>query len=145
PAGAVTTGTFSIAFNELGQNPVSVNLENEEAGLAIDNVRHCVVEVREKVPLLIVEGDLKTKGTPEGDGYFLQQLFSESQRGFDVLMRTPADLERLTLDQFPSIFICNAGRLTDKAVQALEKYVRGGGGLVFFMGNEIKQDFYNKL
>ena len=145
PPGSVTTGTFTVAFNELGQNPISVNLENEDAGLAADNVRHAVVEVREKVPLLIIEGDLKTKGTPESDGYFLQSLFSESTRGFDVLMRTPNDLEKLNLEQFPSIFILNVPRLSDKAVQALERYVRAGGGVAFFMGNEVKPDFYNKL
>jgi hypothetical protein len=145
PAGTVTTGSFSIPFDQLGQNPVSVNLENEETGLTIDNVRHCVVEVREKVPLLVIEGDSKTKGTPDGDGYFLQQLFSESTRGFDVLMRTPNDLEKLNLEEFPSIFLLNVARLTDKAVQALEKFVQGGGGLAFFMGKDVKQDFYNKL
>src|SRR5262249_29193559 len=145
PAGQITTGTFLISFEQLGQNPVSVQLENEEAGLAIDNVRHTVVEVREKVPLLVIEGDLKTKATPDGDGYYLQQLFSESTRGFNVVMRTPAALEKLNLEQFPSIFVLNVGRLTDGAVKALEKYVRGGGGLAFFMGNEVKPDFFNKL
>ncbi len=145
PAGSVTTGTFTVAFDQLGQNPISVNLENEEAGLAADNVRHAVVEIREKVPLLIIEGDLKTKGTSDSDGYFLQSLFSESTRGFDVLMRTPNDLEKLDLEQFPSIYVLNAARLSDKAVQALEKYVRSGGGLAFFMGNEVRPDFYNKL
>jgi Aerotolerance regulator N-terminal len=145
PAGSITTGTFSVAFDQLGQNPVSVNLENEETGLLVDNVRHAVVEVREKVPLLIIEGDLKSKGTQDSDGYFLQSLFSESTRGFDVVTRTPIDLEKLPLEQYPSIFVLNVARLSDKATQALEKYVRGGGGVVFFMGSEIKPDYYNKL
>src|SRR5262249_60767577 len=48
PAGQITTGTFLISFEQLGQNPVSVQLENEEAGLAIDNVRHTVVRARHK-------------------------------------------------------------------------------------------------
>src|SRR5262249_53748315 len=123
PAGSVTTGTFSVAFDQLGQNPVSVNLEHEDGALAADNVRHAAVKVREKVPLLIIEGDLKTKGTQDSDGYFLQSLFSESTRGFDVVMRGPNDLEKLNLEQFPSIFVLNVARLTEKATQALEKYV----------------------
>ncbi|MCX7700271.1 MAG: hypothetical protein N2039_05295, partial [Gemmataceae bacterium] len=145
PPGSITVGTFLIAFDQLGFNHVSVNLEAEEAGLAIDNVRHAVVEVREKVPLLIVEGDPRTKGTPEGDGYYLQQLFSESTRGFDVLLRGPADLERLDLDTFPSIFLLNVPRLSDKATEALERYIRRGGGVAFFLGSETKVDYFDKL
>jgi hypothetical protein len=145
PAGSVTAGTFLIAFDQLGPNHVSVNLEPEEAGLALDNIRHTVVEVREKVPLLIIEGDARSHGTPESDGYFLQQLFSESTRGFEVMSRSPNDLERLDLEQFPSIFLLNVGRLNEKAVAALERYVHQGGGLAFFLGNEVKPDFYEKL
>jgi hypothetical protein len=144
-ANAVTIGTFMVAFDQLGPNPVSANLENEEAGLAIDNVRHAAVEVREKVPLLIVEGDVKTKGTSEGDGYYLKSLFSESTRGFDVVMRGAADLEKLNLEVFPSIFLLNVPRFSDAAVKKLEEYVRKGGGACFALGPEVKPDFYNKL
>lgn len=145
PAGSITTGTFLVAFDQLGANHVTVHLEPEEAGLTLDNVRHTVVEVREKVPLLIVEGDQRHKGTPESDGYFLQQLFSESTRGFEVLLRSPSDLDRLELDPFPSLFLLNVGRLSDAAIASLERYVRRGGGVAFFLGSETKPDFYDKL
>jgi hypothetical protein len=143
--GTVTVGTFMISFDQLGANPVSVNLENEEAGLLIDNTRFAVVDVRERLPLLIVEGDSKFKGTPEGEAYFLQSLFAESTRGYDVQLRNAADLEKLDLSQYPSIYLLNVPRLSDKATQNIEKYVAAGGGLVFAMGNEIKPDYYNKL
>src|SRR4029077_12850443 len=104
PANTVTTGNFLLTFDPLGAHPISVNLENEEAGLAIDNVRFAAVEVRERVPLLLVEGDPKTRGTPDGDGYYLNSLFSESTRGIDVVMKQPLDLEKLDLEKFPSIF-----------------------------------------
>ncbi|HEV3142487.1 MAG TPA: BatA domain-containing protein [Gemmataceae bacterium] len=142
--GTVTNGNFMITFDQLGPNPVSVNLENEEAGLAIDNTRHAVVEVREKVPLLMIEGDPKTKGTSESDAYYLNSLFSESTRGFDVILKTPLDLEKIDLDNYPSIFLLNVPRLTEKAQQQVEKYVRNGGGIAFFMGPEVKPEFYNK-
>ena len=145
PANTVTVGNFMVSFDQLGANPVSVNLENEEAGLAIDNVRFATVDVRERVPLLLVEGDPKTRGTADGDGYYLNSLFSESTRGFNVLVKAPQDLEKLDLDQFPTIFLLNVPRLTDVAVQRLEKYVRNGGGLSFFLGSEVKPDFYNAL
>jgi hypothetical protein len=144
PPGTITTGNFMISFDQLGPNPVSVNLENEEAGLAIDNTRHAVVEVREKVPLLMVEGDPKTKGTGDSDAYYLNSLFSESTRGFEVVLKTPLDLEKIDLDVYPSVFLLNVARLSEKAQQNVEKYVRNGGGVAFFMGPEVKPEFYNK-
>jgi hypothetical protein len=144
PPGTVTTGSFLLTFDELGPNPVSVNLENEEAGLAIDNTRHAVVEVREKVPLLMIEGDPKTKGTGDSDAYYLNSLFSESTRGFEVVVKTPLDLEKIDLEVYPSIFLLNVPRLSEKAQQQVEKYVRNGGGVAFFMGPEVKPEFYNK-
>ena len=143
PPNSVTNGNFIVTFDQLGPNPISVNLESEEAGLAIDNYRFSTVEVRERVPLLLVEGDAKTRGTLEGDAFYLHSLFSESTRGFDVLNKTPLDLEKLNLDAFPSIYLLNVPRLSDLAVAKLEKYVRNGGGLAFFLGSEVKPDFYN--
>lgn len=145
PPNTVTVGNFTVAFDQLGSNPISVNLENEEGGLAVDNIRHAVVDVRERVPLLLVEGDLKTKGTADSDAYFLHSLFSESTRGFDVVRKSVAEFEKMNLDIFPSILLLNVPRLNDKATLTLEKYVRNGGGVGFFMGSEIKPDWYNKL
>ena len=153
PPATVTFGTFLVAFDQLGNNPVSVDLESQDDGLALDNVRYAAVDVREKVPLLLVEGDPKTKGTQDGDGYFLNSLFSESTRGFKVMIKAPADLEKpfvdepekIRLEDCPSVFLLNVPRLSDAATAKLETYVRKGGGVAFFMGSEIKPEYYNKL
>src|SRR5262249_30113354 len=153
PPGTVTFANFLISFDQLGNNPVSVDLEGLDDGLAMDNIRYAAVEVREKVPLLLIEGDPKTKGTPDGDAYYLNSLFSESTRGFKVMVKSPIDLEkpfvdeteRVRLEDCPSVFLLNVPRLSDAATEKLEAYVRKGGGVAFFMGSEIKPEYYNRL
>ena len=58
---------------------MSINLEAEEAGLSIDNVRHTVVEVRDKVPILVIDGSgvgsaQTNSGQSEGgDSFFISR------------------------------------------------------------------------
>ena len=85
----------------LGPNTVTASIEPDEAGLAIDDLRYAVVEVREKVPLLFVEADVATRGKPEGDGYYLRALFLDAAKGFEVVERGPQELEQPTLERYP--------------------------------------------
>ena len=44
----------------------------EPGGIAVDNVRHAVVEVRDRLPMLVVDGRPATRDKQEGDGFYLQ-------------------------------------------------------------------------
>src|SRR5438128_70519 len=63
----INQATFTATFDQLGPCQVSASLESEDTGLAIDNVRYATVEVREKMPILFVEGDLASRGKQESD------------------------------------------------------------------------------
>ncbi len=153
----------SIAPDRLGTperpldrfNLISVHLENEQAGLNIDNARYCVVEVRDKVPMLLVEGKSsnlkldKNRFVPankDAECFFIYKLFADTIKGYDVQVKTPADLEKLNLHDYLTIFLCDVGQLSNAALTNLEEYARSGGGVAFFMGPDIKQAdavFYN--
>jgi hypothetical protein len=142
----ITQKTFTATFDTPGFNQVTANLEAEDAGLAIDNTRYAVIEVREKVPLLFVEGD--PAGSREkqdaADSFYLRKLFLDAARGFDVVQRGVQELEQSNLDQYPAIYLFNVPRLSDKARANLEAYVRNGGGVGFFLGEAVNVDFYNQ-
>jgi hypothetical protein len=142
----VTRKTFTVPrFEQTGFNQVTANLEAEDAGLAVDNTRYAVVEVREKVPLLFVEGD--PAGSREkadaADSFYLRKLFLDAAGGFDVVQRGVQELEQPNLDQYPAIYLFNVPRLSDKAKANLEAYVKSGGGVAFFLGESVNADFYN--
>lgn len=121
-------------------NLVSVHLEGETGGIQADNVRYTVVEVRDRVPILLVDNNPTTRGTKEAESFFLQKLFTEPIKGYDVQLKSASDLENLNLQPYASIYLCDVPRLSDNARKNLEDYVKGGGGLAFFMGPSIKSD-----
>lgn len=121
-------------------NLVSAHLEGETSGIASDNVRYTVVEVRDRVPILIVDNNPRERGTKEAEGYFLWKLFTEPIKGYDVQLKNSADLDNLNLTPYASVYLCDVPRLSDAARKNVEDYVKGGGGLAFFMGPSIKSD-----
>ncbi len=141
----VTQTTFTALFDQLGLAQVTATLEAEEAGLALDNTRYAAVEVREKVPMLFVEGDVSSRGKAESDAFYLRALFLDAAKGFDVVSRGVQELEQPNLDQYPAIFLLNVARLNDKSRANLDAYIKGGGGVCFCMGNQIDSGFYNRL
>lgn len=127
------------------------NLEND--GLAADNVRFASVEVRDKVPILVIDGDgARSRTEFDKDSFFLQTaIMSVPGASYDLVwgdelgggVATKA-LERTDLAKFPSIFLMNVRDLTPKQLTNLENYVQGGGGVCFFMGPQVSPKYYNK-
>ncbi|MBY0523357.1 MAG: BatA domain-containing protein [Gemmataceae bacterium] len=148
PAGGQVDATFSLYLNDLGPNQISAYLDPEDSGLNVDNVRYTVVEVRKRVPVLLIDGD--NTGREGGDRFFMEILFGTDQRksnvasGYEVVTASLARLEEPDLDRFPSIYLCNIRELSDKALINLENYVRQGGNVAFFLGDRINAEFYNK-
>lgn len=140
----VSSHTFTASFEQPGVNIVTASLPPDEAGLTIDDLRYAVVEVREKVPLLLITADLAGRGKPESDGYYLRALFVDAAKGFDVIERGPAELEQPGLEKYPSVFIVNVPRISDKAKANVESYVRSGGGLFISLGEQSDVDFYTR-
>src|SRR5262245_3151930 len=136
--------TFTATFDQLGLSQVSAAIEVEDTGLPVDNRRFATVEVREKMPILFVEGDLGNRSKPESDAYYLRALFLDAAKGFDVVERGVQELEQPNLDQYPCIFVLNAPRLNDKARTNLEGFRRTGGGVLVALGDAVDADFYNQ-
>jgi hypothetical protein len=151
PPGPPTQKTFSLSFERVASKEkplerfslVSASLENESAGLVIDNVRYTVVEVRDKVPMLVVDNDPALRGKKQSEAFYLKKFFTDGAKGIEFVEGNPADLEKPTLAQYPLILLVDLPRLTDAAVANLEEYVANGGGVAFFLGKDVQPDFYN--
>ena len=138
PAEELDTLQLTVA----GRFPVvSCHLEGETGGIAADNVRYAAVEVRDRVPLLIVDNNTAAqRGTREAESFFLQKLFTEPIKGYDVQVRGAGDLETLNLQQYVGVLVCDVPRFTPAALANLEAYAKAGGGVAFFMGPSVKAD-----
>jgi len=147
PAGAqVEKSVPALYFDQPGPNLVSAHIDPQETGLNIDNVRYAVIDVRKRVPILMIDGDNTSR--TGSDRFYMERLFGTENRpglpGFQVEAGSPSRLEEADLERYPSIFLFNVPRLTDKALQNLDSYVREGGSVAFFLGDRVDPEFYNK-
>ena len=122
----------------------------EDSGLLLDNTRYAIVEVRERVPILL---DRRRPGRQQprkaATSTYLQRAVRRQAaawpRATTWCLASLADLERPDLDQYPSIYLVNVRELNDKALgRTWSSYVREGGSVAFFLGDRVNADFYNK-
>src|SRR5262249_16619915 len=85
---------------------VRVSFGAEQAGLNVDNTRDLVMEVRKRVPTLVVDGNRPELRGARGDIAPLEALF-EASGTFDLEQRSLEELEKTDLDLYPSIILLN--------------------------------------
>ena len=64
--------------------------------------------------------------------------------GISPRIETPRYLSLNPLDGFQVIYLANVERLDESAVEALERYVKAGGGLAVFLGPRCRATFVNE-
>src|SRR5262245_59572070 len=116
----------------------------EPGGIKQDNQRHTVVEVRDRLPILVIDGQPALRDKKEGDGFYLRTVFTNVLGGFTWVYGSPGDLEKPDLRRFASVFLLNVPQVTEAGAKALETYVKEGGGVGFFLGPNVKPLEYNK-
>lgn len=127
-------------------NIVSAVVETKEAGgLDADNVRHTAVEVRETLPILVVDAtDPDKRESKEGESLYLRKFVASSGTSFQWNYAAPADLGGLDLSRYSFVLVLNVPGLTDAAVRNLEGFVANGGGCGFWLGDKVKPAEFNK-
>lgn len=114
----------------------------EPGGIAADNARHAVVEVRPRLSVLVVEGREQLRDSPKGDGFYLRRLFQDAFGGIEWVDGTPADLDRRDLRPFSAVYLLNVPAVTESQREKLEAYAKGGGGVAFFLGPDVRPPAY---
>jgi Aerotolerance regulator N-terminal len=167
PAGKTATATFNFPvraeLKDDGKGFVRVGvrlltaagLPLENDGLADDDVRHTVIEVRKTTPVLIVDGRGEESRRPPADGqggdsYYVATALGSNSSRYEVDFGdklTGGDareaLELPELSNYPSIVMINVPRLKNEQRENLERFVQEGGGVCFFMGPDVQAKYYN--
>jgi hypothetical protein len=128
-------------------NLITVKLADAEAGgIAADNVRHAIVEVQERLSVLVIEGQQDMRDKQKGDGFYLKRLFLDSFGGINWVDGTKESLtdSKIDLKDFAAIYLINVDLLTDAQRDRLENYTRAGGGVGFFLGPRVRPAEYSK-
>jgi Aerotolerance regulator N-terminal len=140
--------TFLLSFNKTGPNMISAALVEKgdaDSGIPDDNIRVAVIQVKPQVPVLIIDGSVEKAGGARRDSYYLQKLFTDAAKGYQIVNKTREELENLelTTERYPCLYLLDVPELSDKALKKLETYVEQGGRVAIFVGDNVQTRFYN--
>jgi hypothetical protein len=139
---------FTHAFEAAGSQVIEVFADADP--LVADNIYLASIPVRDKVPLLLINGD--PSGEPlKGETDFAEialQPYSAGRVEMADLISTkvikPEELDAKKLTEAAVVIMANVRKLNDDQLRALEDFVRNGGGLLLFAGSRVDAGWYNK-
>ena len=141
-AGETVSRRVQVYFPQPGQHVIEASLPEDP--VEADNRRWCVINFPDGERTLVIDGNVE--GT---NAYYLEAAFRPLERSNtgirpevkpEVFLR---DATQDALNAYSTIYLLDVPRLDPRAVDALETYVRGGGGLAIFCGPEMNTTFYN--
>jgi len=121
---------------------VTVSLVGD--GLELDNKRYAVLSPRKNVPILILDG---SDDFTSSEQFALALRPSDKARtGAMPVVEHPRFLKECnlgSLKQFAGVVLVDVRSMEEGQAELLEKYVRGGGRVAFFLGENVKANSYN--
>ncbi len=141
PAGESVTRRFRATFPSAGAHQLQAALEVD--AVELDNVRYFACDVPLEFPVLLIDGS-----RDGDDGYYLRTALDpggNSKPGWNPTVERPEYLRQHgQLAEFAAICLLDVPRLDEPEVEALENYVKQGGGLGIFVGPRLQKAFYNE-
>lgn len=139
---------FSHAFDTAGSHVVEVVADADP--LKADNSYLASIPVRDKIPVLLVNGDPSAeplKGETDFAEIALQPYSSTGRVALADLISTKVvraeNLDAQGINASAVVVLANIRQLDGGQLKALEDFVRNGGGLLIFPGNRVDASWAN--
>ncbi|MCD4656757.1 MAG: hypothetical protein K8S87_04355 [Planctomycetes bacterium] len=118
--------------------------------LTLDNRRYFAIEIRDKLPVLVVNGEPSSISFDNEVFYLLAALQpGDVDSYYEPVEILPVDLNFNNLADYHAIFLCNAElqnlENSDSDYTNLQSYVDEGGILIIFPGDRIDAKSYNEF
>ncbi len=148
PVGEDVPIIFNQQFGTAGDHVVEVAMDNDP--LPLDDRRWLVVPVRDSLHVLLVDGHFKSEPFQAETDYLAQALApTEGSPGQPGAIRaevvSESQLSGRELGSYDVVALCNVAQFSQGEVTALEDFLKQGGGLVIFGGDQVIPDNYNRL
>ncbi|MEM7204274.1 MAG: BatA domain-containing protein [Planctomycetota bacterium] len=148
-AGGEVDVEFAVVFRERGLRWVRAAIEGD--GLAADDERFLVLDVRDQLRLLVVEGSDETDPDLMDAGHLWQVLDPEQGEGPPVLStfgvkiidRVELLAGREPLDDYDIVVLANVARLDARTATRLQDAMLGGTSLLVMLGDRVDAASYN--
>ncbi len=137
---------FQILFRDPGFATITCRLKDLDTqnGLLEDNTRSTVIEIRDKVPTLVIDGAGADGLRPGGDTLMIETALTAA-KGYRVIQKPVEELKKPDLAKlYATIYLVNLGEIREEeARKNLKKYVEDGGNIVWFLGDNVRVSHYN--
>ena len=145
--GGQTTVDFRYRFDTPGPHLAELRLGNDL--LAIDNHRWYAADVHEFLRVLLINGKPSGGELRGATDYLAVALEPKQQEQDRPLVRVDVAAESALVERdltsYDCVFLCNVAQFTAQEASVLAAYLRYGGGAVFFMGDQVNADSYNRV
>jgi hypothetical protein len=155
PVAEPVTLNFTQIFVNEGDHIVEAVIDEDP--LSADDKRRLVVPVKDKIRVLLVDGDLNPEPFAAETDYLAQALSplesgpADAANGLSNEELLPLSIEIIPESRLGSVematydvmMLANVSQPSDAEAEMLDKYVRQGGGLVLFMGDRVLADGWN--
>lgn len=147
PAGKSATKRFTHRFTRKGLHRAELRLASGADPLEADNVRYLPIQLAQKVRALLVNGD--PRSVPYQDElFYLERALNPGRSSESVIVTDVTAVEGLAAHPFEDydvVVLANVEKIPRASVGALTRFVEGGGGLLFVVGDNVKAEAYNSL
>ncbi len=131
---------FRYQFTTAKDHEVEVRISGDS--LEVDNRRYLAVPVKEFIKVLCVSGK------QDSTLYVALGLDPDHGRPSESIVQPHVVSESGLLDknlaEYDCIFLCNVAQFTAREAAVLEAQLQRGAGLVFFLGDQVQADRYNR-
>ena len=143
-AGAQAAAPFTFTFGDAG--PSAVQADIPVHALPRTSARFYAARVERGLPVLLVDGSPSGE-YGESETFYLEHALvppGEALSGIEVQTIAENQFDGVSLDRFQVVVLANLYRMADERVAALAQWVRAGGGLLWFLGDQVDETAYNE-
>ncbi|MBN1422198.1 MAG: BatA domain-containing protein [Planctomycetes bacterium] len=144
PAGDARTVRIAHTFNEPGTVFVEGRIDGDR--LAADDARVAAIEVADAVRVLLVDGEPSLEPFASETDFLAVALdpLGEVSSGLKTERMTEDRLAAVDLAAYDMVVLANLYSVASREAERLIAYVRSGGGLAIFLGDQVDADLANQ-
>jgi hypothetical protein len=140
------TAEFSYRFDVPGDHTVEARAAGD--GLEVDNHRYIALTVRQAIRALCIDGRPSGGSFRGAADYLAVALAPQGETSDHAPLQAEVAAESALLERnlasYDCLFLCNVAQFTGSEARALDAYLQGGGCVVFFLGDQVLADRYNR-
>ncbi len=148
--GESTAATIAMVFTTPGTHLIEASITSANQDVLVDdNTRYLSIEVREQIPVLLVDGRPGITRLAGQAGYLATALAPKigqsDSTAVEPIIVTEPDLAMEDLADYDVVVLCNVPQLGEEGWESTKTFVRSGGGLLIFTGDLVDVGEYNRF